>query len=61
MKFLYSRIISYNMSAHVEVIATDLRRVKVKVTPGTFLVDVLDEACRKLNLSSDRYLLKYVT
>jgi tether containing UBX domain for GLUT4 len=48
------------MSAHVEVIATDLRRAKVKVTPGTFLVDVLREACRKLNLSSDKYLLKYV-
>ncbi|OIW35241.1 hypothetical protein CONLIGDRAFT_676168 [Coniochaeta ligniaria NRRL 30616] len=47
------------MSAHVEVIATDLRRAKVKVTPGTFLVDVLREACRKLNLSSDRYLLKH--
>ncbi|KAH8910804.1 hypothetical protein BR93DRAFT_292898 [Coniochaeta sp. PMI_546] len=47
------------MSAHVEVIATDLRRAKVKVTPGTFLVDVLREACRKLNLSSDKYLLKH--
>lgn len=48
------------MSTHVEVIATDLRRTKIKVTPGTYLVDVLREACQKLNISSDKYLLKYV-
>ena len=48
------------MAAHVEVVSTDLRRVKVKVTPGTYLVDVLGEACRKLNLTSDKYELKYV-
>jgi tether containing UBX domain for GLUT4 len=48
------------MSAHVEVIATDLRRTKIKVTPGTYLVDVLRDACQKLNLSSDKYLLKCV-
>lgn len=48
------------MSTHVEVIATDLRRTKIKVNPGTYLVDVLREACQKLNISSDKYLLKYV-
>ena len=48
------------MSAHVEVVSADLRRTKVKVTPGTYLVDVLVEACRKLNLASDKYELKYV-
>ncbi|AEO53469.1 hypothetical protein MYCTH_2294820 [Thermothelomyces thermophilus ATCC 42464] len=48
------------MSAHVEVVATDFRRVKVKVTPGTYLIDVLGEACKKLNLRSDQYELKYV-
>ncbi len=46
------------MSAHVEVVSADLRRAKVKVTPGTYLVDVLVEACRKLNLPSDKYELK---
>lgn len=46
------------MSAHVEVVSTDLRRVKVKVTPGTYLVDVLAEACKKMNLQSDKYELK---
>ncbi|KAK4105838.1 hypothetical protein N658DRAFT_556226 [Parathielavia hyrcaniae] len=47
------------MAAHVEVVSTDLRRVKVKVTPGTYLVDVLGEACKKLNLTSDKYELKH--
>ncbi|KAL1839152.1 hypothetical protein VTJ49DRAFT_1808 [Mycothermus thermophilus] len=47
------------MSAHVEVVSSDLRRAKVKVTPGTYMVDVLGEACKKLNLNSDKYALKY--
>lgn len=47
------------MSAHVVVIGSDLRRATVKVNPGTYLTDVLQEACKKLNLSSDKYLLKY--
>ncbi|KAK3310120.1 GLUT4 regulating protein TUG-domain-containing protein [Chaetomium strumarium] len=47
------------MAAHVEVVSTDFRRAKIKVTPGTYLVDVLDEACKKLNLKSDKYELKY--
>ncbi|KAH7634844.1 GLUT4 regulating protein TUG-domain-containing protein [Sordaria sp. MPI-SDFR-AT-0083] len=47
------------MSAHVEVVSTDLRRTKVKVTPGTYLVDVLGEACQKFNLNSDKYQLKH--
>ncbi|KAK3394145.1 GLUT4 regulating protein TUG-domain-containing protein [Podospora didyma] len=47
------------MSAHVEVVAADLRRTKVKVTPGTHLVDVLNEACQKLKVKSDNYLLKH--
>ncbi|KAK3995363.1 GLUT4 regulating protein TUG-domain-containing protein [Cladorrhinum sp. PSN332] len=47
------------MAAHVEVVSTDLRRAKVKVLPSTYLVDVLDEACKKLNVKSDKYELKY--
>ncbi|KAK4151466.1 GLUT4 regulating protein TUG-domain-containing protein [Chaetomidium leptoderma] len=47
------------MAAHVEVVSTDLRRIKIKVTPGTYLVDVLGEACKKLNLKSDKYELKH--
>ncbi|KAF7546376.1 hypothetical protein G7046_g9320 [Stylonectria norvegica] len=47
------------MSSHVVVIATDLRRTTVKVAPGTYMTDVLQEACKKLNLSSDKYLVKH--
>lgn len=46
------------MASHVVVIATDLRRTTVKVNPGTYLTDVLQEACRKLNIDGDSYLIK---
>ncbi|TQN73873.1 Tether containing UBX domain for GLUT4 [Colletotrichum shisoi] len=45
--------------SHVVVIGTDLRRATVKVSPGTYLTEVLEQACKKLNLSSDKYLLKH--
>jgi tether containing UBX domain for GLUT4 len=48
------------MASHVVVIDTSFRRATVKVTPGTYLSDVLDEACGKLNLKSSNYGLKYV-
>ncbi|KAL7938938.1 GLUT4 regulating protein TUG domain-containing protein [Trichoderma chlorosporum] len=47
------------MASHVVVIATDLRRTTVKVNPGTYLSDVLHEACKKLSLDSDKYLIKH--
>ncbi|KAH6899012.1 GLUT4 regulating protein TUG-domain-containing protein [Thelonectria olida] len=47
------------MASHVVVIATDLRRTTIKVNPGTYLTDVLEQACKKLNLPSDRYLIKH--
>lgn len=49
------------MASHVTVIGSDLRRATVKVNPGTYMTDVLQEACKKLGLSSDKYLLKYTT
>lgn len=48
------------MASHVVVIATDLRRATVKVTPSTYLIDVLQEACKKLSLDSNKYLMKQV-
>jgi len=48
------------MATHVVVLSGDLRRAQVKVTPATFMIDVLEAACAKLNLTSDRYLLKSV-
>ncbi|KAK0383232.1 hypothetical protein NLU13_9145 [Sarocladium strictum] len=47
------------MSSHVVVIGTDLRRTTVKVSPGTFLTDVLDKACAHFKLSSSKYTLKH--
>ncbi|KAM0242639.1 hypothetical protein ACHAPO_001061 [Fusarium lateritium] len=47
------------MATNVVVISSDLRRATIKVTPGTYLIDVLEEACRRLNLSSDKYLVKH--
>ncbi|KAM0563913.1 hypothetical protein ACHAPJ_000121 [Fusarium lateritium] len=47
------------MATNVVVIASDLRRATIKVNPGTYLIDVLEEACRRLNLSSDKYLVKH--
>ncbi|OAQ96609.1 hypothetical protein LLEC1_03709 [Akanthomyces lecanii] len=46
------------MATHVVVIGSDLRRATIKVTPGTYLIDVLQEACKKLSISSDKYILK---
>lgn len=46
------------MASHVVVIATDLRRTTIKVSPGTYLIDVLQDACKKLHLSGDNYLLR---
>ncbi|EGX90545.1 UBX domain protein, putative [Cordyceps militaris CM01] len=47
------------MASHVVVIGSDLRRATIKVTPGTYLIDILQEACKKLNISSDKYILKH--
>jgi tether containing UBX domain for GLUT4 len=46
------------MSTHVEVMTSEARRARVKVNPGTHLIDILNEGCGKLGLNSDRYLLK---
>ncbi|XXG94563.1 proteasome core particle subunit beta 3 [Hypoxylon texense] len=47
------------MATNVKVVGTDLRQVTVKVNPGTYLTDVLEQACEKLKVPSDKYLLKY--
>ncbi|KAM3513946.1 hypothetical protein MY11210_002378 [Beauveria gryllotalpidicola] len=47
------------MSMNVVVIGSDLRRATIKVTPGTYLIDVLQEACKRLSISSDKYILKH--
>ncbi|KAI0176197.1 GLUT4 regulating protein TUG-domain-containing protein [Hypoxylon sp. FL1284] len=47
------------MATNVKVVGTDLRQVTVKVNPGTYLTDILAQACEKLKVSPDKYLLKY--
>lgn len=47
------------MASHVVVIDTSFRKSTIKVTPGSYLSDVLAEACKKLGLKSTNYGLKY--
>ncbi|KAI3397894.1 hypothetical protein diail_10295 [Diaporthe ilicicola] len=47
------------MSSHVVVVSPDVKRVSVKVNPGTYMFDVLEEACKKLNLEVHKWSLKH--
>ena len=46
------------MAAQVTVIDPSARRQIVKVTPSTYLSDVLQEACTKFRLDANQYGLK---
>lgn len=46
------------MATNVVVIDSAARRTVVKTTPGTFLSDVLAEACTKLGANASQYGLK---
>jgi tether containing UBX domain for GLUT4 len=46
------------MAAHVVVLDSSFRNVKIKVTPATYMVDVLQEACKKWNIDFIKYDLK---
>ena len=45
-------------SSHVVVIDSTARRAVVKVTPATYLSDILQEATKKLGLNASQYGLK---
>ncbi|KAK9789607.1 putative GLUT4 regulating protein TUG-domain-containing protein [Seiridium cardinale] len=47
------------MSTTVKVVSTDMRQAPIKVNPSTYLIDVLEQACKKFNLTPDKYLLKH--
>lgn len=49
------------MASHVVVTSSAARSTKVKVTPGTYMSDVLDQARKALKLEAGSYLLKSVT
>lgn len=46
------------MASHVVVLDTSARRATVKTNPGTFLIDVIREACQKLGHDDAIYGLK---
>lgn len=48
------------MASHVVVTSSTARSTKVKVTPGTYMSDVLDQACKSLKVEPGNYLLKSV-
>ncbi|KAI0019552.1 GLUT4 regulating protein TUG-domain-containing protein [Xylariomycetidae sp. FL0641] len=47
------------MASNVKVVGTDLRQVTVKVSPGTYLTEVLEQACTKLKVNPAKFLLKH--
>ncbi|KAI1203016.1 GLUT4 regulating protein TUG-domain-containing protein [Nemania serpens] len=47
------------MATNVKVVGTDLRQVTVKVNPGTYLTEILEQACTKLKVPNNKYLLKH--
>ncbi|KIW03295.1 uncharacterized protein PV09_05507 [Verruconis gallopava] len=47
------------MASHVVVIDTTARRATIKVTPQTYMSDVLSQACSKFGLKSEQFGLKY--
>ncbi|KIH88488.1 ubx domain protein [Sporothrix brasiliensis 5110] len=47
------------MATSFIVISTDLRRANVKAPAGGYMMDVLEEACTKLKLHAENYLLKH--
>ncbi|GAB7359374.1 hypothetical protein MBLNU230_g6025t1 [Neophaeotheca triangularis] len=46
------------MASHVYVLDSSLKRTQVKVTPGKFLREILEEACAARKWSADQYTLK---
>jgi tether containing UBX domain for GLUT4 len=48
------------MASNVVVIDSSFRRHTVKVTPGKYMTEVLEEACKKFNFKPENYGLKYI-
>jgi tether containing UBX domain for GLUT4 len=47
------------MASNVVVIDSSARRATIKTTPGKYMNEVLQEACRKLGYNADNFGLKY--
>jgi tether containing UBX domain for GLUT4 len=46
------------MASHVVVLDTSLRRTTVKVNPGTYVTEILEQACSKWGINPSNYGLK---
>ncbi|KAH6671223.1 GLUT4 regulating protein TUG-domain-containing protein [Halenospora varia] len=47
------------MAAHVKVIDTSFRQHTIKVTPGKYMTEVLEEACKKFGINPNNYSIKH--
>lgn len=47
------------MASHVIIVSPTARSTKINTQPGTYLNDVLQEACQKWNLKPENYVLKH--
>lgn len=47
------------MASHVIVVHSNARTARIPTSPGTYLTDVRDDACKKFNVKSDQYTLKF--
>ncbi|KAL2072835.1 hypothetical protein VTL71DRAFT_12178 [Oculimacula yallundae] len=47
------------MASNVVVLDSSLRRTVIKVNPGTYMTDVLEQACQKFKLKASNYGLKH--
>jgi hypothetical protein len=46
------------MAAHVVVIDSSFRQIKIPVSPASYMTDVLQKACEKFNITPSNYGLK---
>lgn len=46
------------MASHVFVVDSGLKRTQIKVAPGKYLREVLEEACKSRKLDPESYTLK---
>jgi len=46
------------MASHVFVVDTSMKRTQIKVSPGKYLREVLEEACKARRLDPESYMLK---
>jgi tether containing UBX domain for GLUT4 len=46
------------MSAHVKVVNTSFQQATIKVTPGKYLSDVIEEACKGWKMTASNYTVK---